>query len=372
MPDNIVIKEVISKRDVDVFINIPFHIYKDDSIYVHELMRDLRVHFSVKNPFFLNSDVKFHIAYKDGLPAGRIASIINKNHLEFHRDSTGFFGLFESVNDPEVACRLVDQAASDLKKASLKKMIGPMNMSTNEQCGFLAEGVDIHPMLMTPYNPYYYNDLMLKCGLAKSRDLLAFLHQLRPELPDKIQRVAAIAEKKGYTSRYISKKNFLRDMMIFKEVYNAAWHDNWCFVPITDEELIYSAGRLKQIVVPEFVSIIEKNGDPVGFFGMVPDFNEVLKHMKGRLNPITLIKALQHSRKISGLRIMLLGVKPEHRNRGVEALMFRECNRFINQKQYKQVEFSWILEENQPVINITEMIGSKLYKKFRMYEKELN
>ncbi|MCE5312503.1 MAG: GNAT family N-acetyltransferase [Nitrospiraceae bacterium] len=372
MPDNIVIKEVLSKRDIDAFINIPFHIYKDDKFYVHELVRDLKVHYSAKNPFFCTSDVKFYVAYKDALPAGRIVSIVNRDHLEFHKDSTGFFGLFESINDPDVARLLLDQAAADLKKASLKKMVGPMNMSTNEQCGFLIEGFDIHPMLMTPYNPSYYNELMLKSGLIKSQDLLAFIHQLQETLPDKVMRVAAIADKKGFKTRFISKKDFIRDMMTFKNIYNEAWHDNWCFVPITDDELLYSAGRLKQIVVPEFVAIIEKDGEPAGFFGMVPDVNEVLKQMKARLNPWTILKALWYSRKISGLRVLLLGVRPEHRNKGVEALMFRECHRHINQKQYKQIEFSWIVDGNTPIINTIETIGCRLYKRYRMYEREIS
>ena len=166
-------------------------------------------------------------------------------------------------------------------------------------------------------------------------------------------------------------KRFIEDMHIFKEVYHSAWGENWGFVPMTDEELEYSAGRLKQIVNPDLTAIAEKDGVPVGFFGIVPDFNRVLKKMKGSLNPLTIVKALYYSRKIADSRALLLGIRKEYRNKGVEALMFRKVFPALKKGGYRRVEFSWILEDNIPVQRTIETFGGKLYKKYRIYEKPL-
>jgi hypothetical protein len=248
---------------------------------------------------------------------------------------------------------------------------GPMNFSTNEECGFLIEGFNKAPMLMTPYNPAYYNELMKRYGMAKSKDLYAYIYDSQEELPQKILRVAKIAEKRGIRIRFIDKKEFDSEMRIFRDVYNSAWEKNWGFIPITEEETIHLAHMLKSIVVPELTLIAEKDNEPVGFLGMLPDFNFVLKQMKGKLNPITIAKAIYYSKKIRDLRLLLLGIKVEYRNKGVDALLFREGFKGVKKGGYKQVEFSWILEDNIPVQRLIEMIGGRLYKKYRIYEKRL-
>ena len=160
-------------------------------------------------------------------------------------------------------------------------------------------------------------------------------------------------------------------MLVFKEVYNSAWEKNWGFIPLTDAELYNLGERLKQIVVPELTLIAEDQGKPVGFLGLVPDFNSVLSHMHGRLTPLSLIKALYYSRKITGLRLLLLGIKREYRNKGVEALLIREAFKGIKKGGYERLEFSWVLEENIPIQRIIEIADGRLYKKYRIYEKSL-
>jgi GNAT superfamily N-acetyltransferase len=184
-------------------------------------------------------------------------------------------------------------------------------------------------------------------------------------------RVAAIAEKRGIRARPIDKKRFREEMLVFKGVYNSAWEKNWGFVPLTDDELYYLGERLKQIVVPELTMIAEDQGKPVGFFGMVPDFNSVLKHMHGKLTPLSITKALYYSRKVTGLRLLLLGIKREYRNKGIEALLIRETFKGIIKGGYTKVEFSWILEDNIPIQRVIEMADGKLYKKYRIYDKSL-
>ncbi|HHN65372.1 MAG TPA: hypothetical protein ENK09_08445 [Nitrospirae bacterium] len=363
------VSEVSSKRDLKRFILLPFRIYRDDPFYSPELVRDQLHHFSEKNPFLKRARVRFFIALKDGEPAGRVTSIINPAHNDYHNDRTGFFGFFESINDHDVAHALLNRVASELKEAGMEIMRGPMNFSTNEQCGFLLEGYNDPPMLMTPYNPSYYNDLMEACGLVKSKDLLAFIKYIPEELPEKIYRAAAIAEKRGIRVRKADKKRLGDEMMIFKEIYNEAWKNNWGFIPFSDEEIQYIVKRLKPIIDTDLTLIAEKDGIPVGFLGIFPDFNLVLRKMKGKLTPLGIIRAIYYSKRIEDLRLLLLGVRPEYRLKGVDALLFREG--FKGARRFRRVEFSWILEDNLPVINLVEMIGGRLYKRYRIYEKTL-
>ena len=365
------IVRVKDKRDLLRFIEFPLALYRDDPLYTPQLTHDLKVHFSPKNPFFKDADVEFFLAIKNGKIAGRIASILNHLHISYQKENAGFFGFFESINDPDVAKALLDTVSHYLKKKGMTVMRGPMNFSTNEECGFLIEGFEEAPMLMTPYNFAYYNKLMEDCGLAKAKDLHAYIISVDEELPEKILRVAAIADKRGLTARQVTKDYFMEAMRGFREVYNSAWQQNWGFIPISREELDYSSKRLKPLVVPDMTIIAEKDGESVGFLAMLPDFNFVLRKMQGKLNPITLAKALYYSRKIPDLRMMILGSKPEYRNRGVDGILFREAFKGVKRGKYKRVEFSWILEDNINIIRLVEMIGGKLYKKFRIYETEI-
>lgn len=363
--------EVESKKDLDDFIKFPFTLYSNDPNYVPPLIREMRTTFSDKNPFFIHATARSFIAKKEGRAAGRIVAIINRRHIECHKEQAGFFGFFESSQNEEVASALLDKAAGSLRKEGMQIMRGPMNFSTNEDCGFLMEGFDSPPMLMTPYNPPYYHDLMEKCGLKKSKDLYAYILDIPEGLPRKIIRVADIAAKSGIRVRPLNKKFFEREMNIFKVVYNSAWEKNWGFIPLTDEELVHLGNSLKPVIVPELTLIAERENEPVGFMGLLPDFNLVLKHMKGRMDPASIMKALYYSKKIKDLRLLLLGIKAEFRNKGVHALLFREGFKGVRNGGYKRVEFSWILEDNIPVQRLVEMIGGRLYKKYRIYEKGL-
>lgn len=363
--------EVRSKKNLNDFIKLPLALYSRDPFYVPPLLRQMKKHFSDNNPFFRHSRVKFFLATQNGEIKGRTVSIINRRHNEFHGEKTGFFGFFESVDEDDVASALLDRVAGELKKEGMDVMRGPMNFSTNEECGFLMEGFDNHPFLMTPYNPPYYNTLMERYGLRKTKDLYAYILNVPDELPQKIHRVADIIAKTGITVRHLNKRHFLRDMLIFKDVYNSAWEKNWGFIPLTDEELAYLGHNLEPVVKENLTIIAEKKGEPVGFMGMLPDYNVVLKQMKGRLTPMSIIKAFIWSKRIKDLRMLLLGVKNEYRNRGVDALLFREGFKGVKGGGYERVEFSWILEDNIPVQRLIEMIGGRLYKKYRIYEKQL-
>ncbi|NCO67037.1 MAG: hypothetical protein COY75_01120 [Nitrospirae bacterium CG_4_10_14_0_8_um_filter_41_23] len=363
--------EVKSKKDLNDFIKLPLSLYSKDPFYVPPLITEMQEQFSDKNPFFLHATARYFLAKEEGKLAGGIISIINQRHIEFHNERAGFFGFFESSNNQGVASALLDKVSEILRKEGMDIIRGPMNFSTNEECGFLIEGFNSPPMLMTPYNPSYYNDLMENYGMTKSKDLYAYIYDVTEELPEKILRVAEIAVKNGINVRPVNKKKFDDEMNIFKDVYNSAWGKNWGFIPLTNEELTYLGKRLKTIAVPELTLIAEKDKEPVGFMGLLPDFNFVLRYMKGKVSPISIAKAFYYSKKIKDLRLLLLGIKAEYRNKGIDALLFREGFKGVKKGGYKRVEFSWILEDNIPVQRIVEMIGGRLYKKYRIYEKRL-
>ncbi len=365
------IEVVEAGKSLDDFIRLPLELCSEDPFFIPQLNREMKVHFSPKNPFFRFTEAKYFIALKDGRKAGRIVSFVNSRHNEFHNEKTGFFGFFDCIRDQQVADALFRSSAVYLREKGMDRMRGPMNFSTNEECGFLLEGFHEPPMIMMPYNPPFYNEMAERHGLGKVKDLFAFIYEVVEELPEKVARVAGIVEKKGITVRPINMKRFMDEMRIFKQVYHSAWEENWGFVPLTDEELEYTAGRLKQIVIPELTLIAEKDGVPICFMGLVPDFNPVLKKMNARLNPVSIVKALYYSRKIRDLRLMLLGTKKEFRNRGVEALMLSRGHAAVRKGGYRRIEFSWILEDNIPIQNIIEIFGGKLYKKYRIYEKPL-
>lgn len=363
--------EAQSAHDLKRFIEFPYRLYSRDALYVPQLRKEMRELFSPKNPFFEHAEVRYYLVEDTGEVVGRVAAILNRRHIEIHSEQTGFFGFYESVDNAEVCGMLISAAEDFLKQQGMLSLRGPMNFSTNEECGFLTEGFDTPPVLMMPYNPPYYNDLMTGAGMTKAKDLYAYLHDVQEALPEKALRVAAIAERRGVTVRPVVKKRFNEEMKVFKEVYNAAWEKNWGFIPLTDAEIDYMGARLKQIAVPELTLIAEDKGKPVGFLGLIPDFNVVLQKMGGRLNPLTIAKALYYSRKIPTLRLLLLGIRPEYRNRGVDALLYREGFRGIKNGGYKQLEFSWILEDNVAVQRIVELVGGTLYKKYRIYEKTI-
>ena len=363
--------EVKTPRDLDDFIRLPFSIYSQDPLFVPPLIMDMREKFSRKNPLFLFAKVTCFLAKQKGKLLGRVASIVNYRHNEYHKDKVGFFGFFESANNYSVSSALLDTVSQRLREDGMDTIRGPMNFSTNEECGFLIEGFHEPPLLMTPYNPPYYSELIENYGMGKAKDLYAYICDIPEELPEKILRVAEIAEKRRIRVRPIDKKKFESEMRIFMNVYNSAWAKNWGFIPLTEEETNHSAKKLKSIVLPELTLIAEKDTEPVGFMGLLPDYNFVLKKMKGLLNPLTIIKAGYYSKRITDLRLLLLGIKAEYRNRGVDALMFREGFLSIKEKykRFKRVEFSWILEDNIPVQRLVEMMGARLYKTYSVYEK---
>ncbi|RMG74932.1 MAG: hypothetical protein D6710_00895, partial [Nitrospirae bacterium] len=238
------VKEVLTRGQLSTFIKLPFRLYRDDPNFSPELIHDQKGHLSKKNPFFRTAEIKMFLAYRDNRPSGRVATILNHRHNQYHHEKTLFFGLYEAEDDLEVASSLMKTVEQEAHRLGLNTIRGPMNLSTNEQCGFLIEGFDAPPILMTPYNPPYYNEQMERLGYKKSKDLFAFIRDIPDELPEKVYRASKIAERSGIRVRVVNPKRLVDELKIFQSIYNRAWKDNWGFIPISDDELLYMAKRL--------------------------------------------------------------------------------------------------------------------------------
>jgi hypothetical protein len=241
----------------------------------------------------------------------------------------------------------------------------------NDECGFLLEGFDASPVIMMPYNPPYYLEFCERYGFEKAKDLYAYLKGEVGVVGRIAKLVERVKKKEHVVVRPIDMRQFDREVAIIKEIYNAAWELNWGFVPMTDREMDLMAKELKPIAEPELVLIAEVSGQPVGVSISLPDYNQVLKRLNGRLGPINLLKFLYYRRKITGLRGVLFGLKKEYRRTGINVVMYYETEMRGARLGYRWCEMSWNLEDNHLINRFDEAIGGKLYKKYRIYEKAI-
>jgi len=324
-----------------------------------------------KNPFFLHAEGQYFLAWREGRPVGRIGAIKNDAHNREHHDRVGFYGFFESLNDQAIANALFDAAATWLHGKGFGVMRGPMSPSVNDECGLLVQGFDTPPTLMMPHNPPYYVDLHNRYGFTKAKDLLVY-QSTTTELPERIVRAAnVLAERKGISLRPLNMKRFRQEVELVKALYNQAWEKNWGFVPLTEAEIDHLARQLKPIVVPDVVCFAEREGKVIGFAVALPDLNVALKHNpSGRLFP-GIFKILWHARRVSRLRILLLGVLREYRSTGVDALMYHWIWTKGVARGFQWGEGGWILEDNMPMNNAATGLGFRHYKTYRVYDKPL-
>ena len=372
------IRRVESEQDRLTFIKFPWEIYKGDKFWVPPLIFDVRKNLdSRKNPFFMHAEMSLFLAERDGKIVGRIAAIKNDNHNSFHKDKAGFFGFFETINDQEVSDNLFEQACAWCKEKGCDKILGPVNPSTNDECGLLVDGFDASPVFLMTYNPRYYQELIEYFGFEKANDLYAYYIHAEvinnKAVMDKLERMAKmIKQRLGVVTRNINMKELTSEIRKIEEVYNSAWESNWGFVPLTTEEFDYMAESLKMVVDPKLVFFAEIEGKPVGFSLSLPDFNQVLKKMNGRLLPFGFIKMLLNKRKIDTLRVIIMGVKPEFQKKGIDSLFYLETIIAGNNFGCKGAEISWVLEDNMPMRMTAEKLGAGIYKTYRIYHKSLS
>jgi GNAT superfamily N-acetyltransferase len=361
---------VDSKRALKEFVELPFTLCRNEPHWVPPLRIAVKELLDrEKHPFYANGHAEFYLARRHGEVVGRIAAIIDRNHNRFHGEEAGFFGFFECVDDPTVARALLERARAWVTERGAKFLRGPVNPSTNYECGMLVEGFDSDPMVMMTYNPRYYPRLMEQVGLTKSKDLLAYLSNANTISMKKIERVAdRVLATNGVRVRPINMKDFQGDVERVWEVYGSAWARNWGFVPMTREEFFQMGKEMKMILKPELVLIGEVGDRVVGFALALPDVNQALKRASGSLFPTGLLKILYYQRLIKSVRVLALGVVEEYRASGLAAGFYATLVRNARKLGYGDCEMSWILEDNVLMNRSLEVMGAKRYKTYRIYE----
>jgi GNAT superfamily N-acetyltransferase len=361
----------------DRFIRLPWRIYADDPAWVPPLMSDVRKLMGPDHPFHDHADTEFFLAVRDGRVVGRIAAAVNHQYNEFHDARTGFVGLFEAVDDQAVADRLLETAAGWLRERGMAGAIGPFNLSTNDELyspGVLLDGYDSPPVLLMGHNPPYYRGLFEGAGWEKAHDLLTYRLEAAPPPPRLVNGVERMTNRiDGLVVRQLELGRLDREVELIKEVYNSAWEKNWGFAPLTDAEIRRLASDLKPIVDERFALLAEVHGEPVGFALALPDYNQALKHVNGRLFPFGFLKLLWHRRRIDRFRIFTLGLKPGYRRKGIDALFYlRMFENALDDGGITGAEAGWILEDNWGMRRGMERMGAHLFRTYRVYGKGLD
>jgi len=379
MPASIDIQHLPDPRKSKAFMDLPRILNQGDPHWVHPLRMAVSALLNRSSyPFFKFGDAAFFLATQDGEPVGRIAAIENRLHNQTYQDSTGFFGFFECEDDPRVCKALLARAAQWLKSKGLTRVRGPLSYSMNDECpGVLYEGDEGIPVALMSHNPRYYRRLLESCGMDKAIDMYAYVVTRDTVAADRFERVMKAVRRRAPALDLrpvrTGGQHFKRDITTMLDIFNEAWKDNWGFVPVTPHEVDHIAKDLKMIVRPEFTSVAEIDGKPVGMTVCVPNINEVLHRMgDGRLLPTGWYKLLTGLRGIKGIRTMLMGVVEEYRGRGVDALMIDQVMRNAWDAGIEYCELSWVLENNEPMVSLADKAGGRLYRKYRLFEADLD
>jgi GNAT superfamily N-acetyltransferase len=376
---SVTIRPVRNRRELKRFVKVPFGLHRVSEQWVPPLVFE-RMQFldRKKNPWFEHGEAEFFLAEREGEPVGRISAHLDHRWDEFQGGRDAMFGFFETAEDPEVARALLDAASGWAADRGRERILGPMDFTTNDEIGILIEGFERRPMILEPWHPPYYQRLIEAEGFAKAMDVLMWelrMGELKEgeKFDPSIHEAAEKAlHDEGITIRNMRKSDMAAEVRRFMDVYNEAWGDNWGFVPITDAEVEFQAKNLKQVLDEEWTFMAEKDGEVVGAALTLPDINQVMAKLNGRLLPFGWAKFLLGKRKIDRLRVFALGVKHDFRHTGVAAGLYLEHIKMAAlPDKIHWGEMGWILETNKPMNRAMEGMGGNVVQKYRIYEKAL-
>jgi GNAT superfamily N-acetyltransferase len=366
--------ELGNRRQLKTFIKFPWRIYRHDPNWVPPLILDQLQFFTPgKNPYFSHSTAQLFMAFRGDEPVGRISAHENNQHIQVHKDGAGFFGFFECIDDQAVANALFDVASTWLWERGLKTMRGPVSFSVNHEVGLLLDAFDEPPLIRMTYNPPYYAGLIEGYGLQKIQDLYAYVMFESEEIPERLRGISdLVLEDPKLVVRTVEVGDFKNEMERIKKIYAEAWSENWGAVPLTEEEFDRIVGEFRLIYDRDLFFIAEYDGEPAGMSLVLPDMNQALKKAGGRLFPLGLLKMLWYRRKINSWRMPILGVRQEHRLRGIEVVLCRRTYDAAKKKRnYRKGELSWVLESNTAANAVLKKLGARRSKTYRIYEKPL-
>lgn len=372
------IREHRPGRDIDAFMQVPELLYKGDPGFVMPLYMEQRDRLTpAKNPFFEHADATLFTAYRDGKLVGRISAQIDREHLALHHDGAGFYGYFDTVNDPRVGRALMDAASSWVRARGMSTLRGPFSLSINEEMGTLIEGQAEPSMLMMPYHRAYQDEITVAAGLHKCKDVLSWKYVVG-EIPKRaLDAHAEVLNMPEILLRSVRFSRLLEDTQIMQDVFNDAWAENWGFVPMTSREVEKMASDLKLILDQNIALIAELHGRPVAVALALPNVNEASHDLNGKLLPLGLAKLVYRLKvkRPKSARLILLGIKRELRHKkrygGLSAAIYVEMAKRGARVGYEWGELGWTLEDNRPVNLGIKMMGAVPYKRYRLYEKSL-
>ena len=365
-----------TRRQLQTFIRLPWRLYKGSANWVPPLISERKRHLDRgRNPFFDHAEAEYFLAWRDGEAVGRITAHVDHHFNEFQGNRWGLFGFFESERDPAVAGVLLQAADGWLRDRGRDRMLGPLDFSTNHECGLLVEGHELAPQILENWHHPYYRELLEGHGLTKAMDLYKWeiatcdrdkMLPIIDELADRLE------PEHGIRLRRMRKRQLEADIREFMGVYNQAWSSNWGFVPLTDRELDHMAKELKPVLDEDFGCVAETaDGEFAGVSLSLPDYNQVLAVLNGRLLPLGWLKALRTRSKIREIRVFVLGVKPEYQHTGVAAALYRDVWDACFRRGMSRAETGWILETNEPMNRAMEALTGRIVKRYRIYERLL-
>jgi hypothetical protein len=371
--ETISIVPVRTPAELKRFIRLPARLFSADPCFVPQLEMERTDALTPKNPYFEHAEVQFFLAMRGGRDVGRISAQIDR----LVKDAAiGHFGLIAAEDDPAVFAALFSAAEAWLKQRGKTKVVGPFNLSINEETGLLIEGFDTPPMIFMAHDPRYAAARIEAQGYSKAKDVVAYLFDMKVDFPPRIRKLAERFASSGVTLRPIDMSRFDAEFSMVMEIFNDAWSENWSFVPFTDAELKHMAKGLKPLIDPRITAVAEHNGRAVAFGIMLPNLNEAIRDFNGKLLPFNLLKLLWRLKKgTRSARVPLLGVRRSF-SAGLSGglapfLIIDSMHKGAKQKGIQSIELSWILEDNKPMRRIIEELGATAYKSYRVYEKQL-
>jgi len=366
-------------KDVAQFVAFHHDLFRNDPVWIAPLDMEVKERLTPgKNPFFEHGEATLFTAWEGARMVGRISAQVDHEHLRIHHDETGFFGFLDTVEDPEVAKALVDAAAAWLRDRGMKAMRGPYNLSINEEIGTLVDGFEHAPTIMTPYSKPYQGALIESTGLEKVKDLYYWRYAANDGVPSRAQKAwDAIDAMPEVRFRSVDPKRMLDEVRLLLDIHTDAWSANWGFVPITEAELHKVAADMKLILDPDLAFFVEIDGRPMGVCVALPNLNEAIADLDGKLLPFGIFKILWRTKvkKPKSIRLILLGLRQELR--GVKrygplsTAMYAELVR-RGHKNYEWAELGWTLEDNRLINLAIKAMRGKLTRTYRVYEKSID
>lgn len=375
----VVVRPVEGRRELRLFFELPARLHRDDPAFVPPLVPERLLHVDPRrNPFFRHIDITWYLAFRDGEPVGRVSAQVDRKHLARHADGAGFFGFLDAVDDPEVFAALMETVEEDLRRRGMARVRGPFDPSINDTCGLLVEGFEHPPAVMMGHARPWYRIRLEALGYRREKDLIAYQHSVQQDWPPAARRMLErIRRISGLSFRPLEMRRYREEIRLLVDIFNDAWAENWGFVPFDAEEAEHLATMIRPLVTARSFCIGEVDGEPAAMAVGLPDFNEMIRDLGGRLLPLGWAKLagrLLFGRPRRG-RMPLMGVRRRfHGTPKGAALALGVVERvweYHRGRGMRWAELSWVLEDNRPIRQMIETLGGVPYKRYRIYGKEL-